>query len=171
MTDATTNNSQMRAGFTMIELIFVIVIIGILASVAIPRLAATRDDAKIATALSETGMILRETTSYYTANGHFDDVASNMSNVADLNASNTGTVDATISSGGRVFYYSTPKNGSGTERCIQFTINNIEGNVTIAPVTGSIAGTGNVCRGIKQSSTFLNDLNGTHLVGGSNVSF
>jgi len=36
-----------RKAFTMIELVFVIVVIGILAGVAIPRLAATRDDAEI----------------------------------------------------------------------------------------------------------------------------
>ncbi len=40
-------NIKNRKAFTMIELIFAIVIVGILASVAIPRLAATRDDATI----------------------------------------------------------------------------------------------------------------------------
>jgi len=159
-----TNNVQTKKGFTMIELIFVIVIIGILASVAIPRLAATRDDAKIATSLSETGMILRETTAYYTANGHFSDTASDMSNAADFNGT-TGSVD---SAAGGVFTYATPKNSSGTEKCVEFTINNTDGNVTIAPLSGT---TGNVCKGLQNSNTFKNSLNGTHIVGGSNVSF
>ena len=38
---------QNRKAFTMVELVFVIVVIGILSAVAIPKLAATRDDAVI----------------------------------------------------------------------------------------------------------------------------
>ncbi len=41
-----------REAFTMIELVFVIVVIGILAAIAIPKLAATRDDALITRGLT-----------------------------------------------------------------------------------------------------------------------
>ena len=41
-----------KKAFTMIELVFVIVVIGILAAIAIPKLAATRDDAQITRGLA-----------------------------------------------------------------------------------------------------------------------
>lgn len=46
-----------RFAFTMIELVFVIVVLGILAAIAIPRLAATRDDAEIAKGRSDVSAI------------------------------------------------------------------------------------------------------------------
>ncbi len=46
-----------RKAFTMIELVFVIVVLGILAAVAVPRLAATRDDAQIAKGRSDVSAI------------------------------------------------------------------------------------------------------------------
>ncbi|HIP14773.1 MAG TPA: prepilin-type N-terminal cleavage/methylation domain-containing protein [Sulfurimonas autotrophica] len=47
----------MRKAFTMIELVFVIVILGILAGVAIPKFAATRTDAQIAKGRSDIASI------------------------------------------------------------------------------------------------------------------
>ena len=61
----------MKKGFTMIELIFVIVILGILASVAIPRLAATRTDAEIAATVANLRTLLSDINSYYVVKGDF----------------------------------------------------------------------------------------------------
>jgi type II secretory pathway pseudopilin PulG len=54
----------------MIELVFVIVIIGILAAVAIPRLAANRDDATAATCVQQIGNIISESTTQYAKLGY-----------------------------------------------------------------------------------------------------
>ena len=56
----------------MIELIFVIIIIGILSAVAIPRLAATRDDAKAATCMNDALVLINDLRNYYTTKGELD---------------------------------------------------------------------------------------------------
>jgi len=47
----------MKKGFTLIELVFVIVVIGILSAIAIPRFAATRDDAVVSKGRATVGAL------------------------------------------------------------------------------------------------------------------
>ena len=57
---------NMRSGFTMIELIFVIVILGILASTAISKLAANRDDAKTSVEVNNLAACIMDLGTQYT---------------------------------------------------------------------------------------------------------
>jgi len=88
-----------RKAFTMIELIFVIVIIGILASIAIPRLATTRDDAIISKTVSNLKILLYDAFSFYTSqsevvwkNSKWEDVT----NTLDSTQGATSTLDSPV---------------------------------------------------------------------------
>lgn len=70
----------MKSAFTMIELIFVIVIVGILAAVAIPRFAATRDDAEVSKVAQNIGTSIEEIAAYTNSKGAADKDFSVMSN-------------------------------------------------------------------------------------------
>lgn len=55
-------------GFTLIELLIVVVIIGILAAIAVPKFAATKDKAKLASLKSDLRNLMNAEEAYYVDN-------------------------------------------------------------------------------------------------------
>jgi prepilin-type N-terminal cleavage/methylation domain-containing protein len=62
----------MRQAFTMVEIIFVIVILGILVTVALPKFAATRQDAKVSLIAQNVTIAAAEIASYAATKGDTD---------------------------------------------------------------------------------------------------
>ncbi|HIP54968.1 MAG TPA: type II secretion system protein [Sulfurimonas autotrophica] len=99
-----------RAGFTMIELVFVIVILGILATVAVPRILATREDAKISTEVANLATCIQDLGSKYIADGNITDVNASSSACKQIRCFTlTATADGNL----------TIKNISGGAYCAQ----------------------------------------------------
>jgi len=89
----------LKKAFTMIELIFVIVILGILTTFAIPRLSATRDDALIAKNSEYIMGIMTEISTYITARGESKVDLSEMSSILEtLKRDNRIIIDTTTQS-------------------------------------------------------------------------
>ena len=86
-----TSIRSMRAGWTMIELIFILIVIGILASIAIGKLSTTRDDAKLSADVSNMNICITDVGAKYAATRVADINFTSCSNVhcytIDLNDS------------------------------------------------------------------------------------
>ena len=120
----------MKNAFSMIELIFVIVILGVLAAVAIPKLSATRDDAKVSTLAHSIVTASNEVVSYALSQEAVDQNITNMSNVltkivstddARLNAPNS--VEFKMGSISDCVTMQTVSVGQDTNLTIMFGIN------------------------------------------------
>ena len=98
-----------RPAFTVIELIFIILIIAFLAAIAIPKLAATRDDAKLSADVSNMARCISEAGSKYVATNI--DIAAGDSKACDA----VKCFDITYGSSGSNFIVVT--NPGGADYC------------------------------------------------------
>ena len=129
----------MKKGFTMIELIFVIVILGILAAVAIPRLSATRDDAAISAAAQDIATLYTDLGSYYTARGSWADTnATGNMNLLATSARRMTNVSGAYSQVGSTMTFRTDSNNTV---CLTLTFT-VDGNISTVATNNPV---GTIC--------------------------
>ena len=97
----------MKKGFSMTELIFVIVILGILAGVAIPRLAGTKADAEISAAAANLRTLVSDAAAYYAVKDGFGtgDTSTKWNEITNVPLNNPNgavtSTDGTLRVGGK----------------------------------------------------------------------
>ena len=135
-----------------------------MASVAIPKLTATRDDAVVTRAQSDFATLVKDLGSYYTSRGTFDSAATGV--VAQWrDRTNVNFVTAPTANNSAQFAV------GNIDPCVTITLTNAGGQALFAPVANPAAGS--ACEQFLTTATFRNlpdnGANKQLLFGGSSV--
>ncbi|MCV3386444.1 type II secretion system GspH family protein [Campylobacter lari] len=82
---------MMKKAFTIIELVFVVIILGVLAAVALPKFSTSKDEASTAQALGNLKIFINDISSYVLKNESLSSIAL-MSNVANIKNEDLSTL-------------------------------------------------------------------------------
>ena len=152
----------MRKGFTMIELIFVIVILGILAAVAVPKLAATRDDAQVSKMAANLSTLVSDAAAYYTSQGSSKWGSAKIGEITNValndSASSASFIDSNTSITTTAGFF---MNADASNNCFKITATS-DGNLTIVNGTQTTG----VCKSVQDVTKGLVK---THSFGGTGV--
>ncbi|GEM_PF-2045791 len=143
----------MKRAFTMIELVLIIVILGILASIAIPKLTATKDDAGAVKASLELKNALTELATYYNINGNFSADGALNNSTSDIGKMSP-TLQQTFS-----------RSSDRWSDCLTLTTNSANATVTVSNTSTSSA----YCKAVRLTPAykgFAGETNGVKVGGG-----
>ena len=116
------HNKKQLSGFSLIELIFAIVVIGIIASVAVPRLLGINTSAKVSTISSDIKATISSLQSYFIVHKKVDTI----NNAITLNSSVWEIKDT------EAIYKENEK------ECVKISVDTTNITITIDPTTGEI---------------------------------
>lgn len=174
---------DMKKAFTMIELVFVIVILGILAAIAIPKLVASKDDAMAVKATTEMATVITQLSAWYFTHGNFKPVIHGcpdpgvtpdsmfLQNIYVFTPN--GQIGGCLKDFAPSYleYYKAPK-PINWNYCVMMSISN-DGKITVKPFVSNIS---TFCKTIYNTPAFLQwskygiDLGGSSIYGVSSVS-